>query len=366
MKKLLSVALCLALMLACLPALGEDVSVTGKVTEVEKYGHALLDVTIADFTDLGFELGDIVTVKAGTFEGDMPYFNGYYVDKGEYMLRAYPGHTCIAVCINYGKFAETAGIGVGDEVTITLRQKAGALTVQQINNLVYTDDPADYGSEAVFANFRVVAAGELGEGKLVRSASPVNNEHNRAATADKLMALANVQTVMNMADTEEELAALLASENATPAYSELAAAGRVIALGMPVNFSSDEFAEGIVKGFTFLSATAAPYLIRCTGGKGRAGFASMLLEMLMGASLDEVVNDYLQSYINYYHIDPEAEAEKLNMIAEKNVLEMIRTVAGLEKGASVAETDLAGAAGNYLLSHGMDEAALDALIEKLN
>ena len=53
------------------------------------------------------------------------------------------------------------------------------------------------------------------------------------------------------------------------------------------------------------------------------------------------------------------------MIAEKNVLEMIRTVAGLEKGAAVAEVDLAAAARNYLLSHGMEEQALLTLIENL-
>ena len=124
MKKILALALALLLALGA-AALAEDVlTVIGKVTEIEKYGHALLDITIEDFNNAGFALGDIVTVKAGTFEGDMPYFNGYYVNHGETMLRAYPGHTNIAVCINYGKFAETAGIGVGDEVTISLKEKA--------------------------------------------------------------------------------------------------------------------------------------------------------------------------------------------------------------------------------------------------
>ncbi len=30
---------------------------TGKVIEVEKYGHALLDITIEDFDRAGFSLG---------------------------------------------------------------------------------------------------------------------------------------------------------------------------------------------------------------------------------------------------------------------------------------------------------------------
>ncbi len=366
MKKLVSLLVCCALLCACVSVFAENPAVTGKVTEIEKYGHARLDVTVEAFAAAGFELGDIVTVKAGTFEGDMPYFNGYYVDNGEYMVRAYPGHETIAVCINYGKFAETAGIGVGDEVTIALKEKAGALTTQQVNSLVYTDDPADYESDEEFANFRPVTVGGIGEGKLYRSASPVNDEHRRSAAADRLIEQAGVKAVMNMADTEEEIAGFAAREGFDSAYYlELAENGHVIALGMPINFASDEFAEDIVKGLTFLSGEDTPYLIHCTEGKDRAGFGSMIVEMLMGASEEEITEDYLASYLNYYHLDKEANAEKLAMIAEKNIRVMIRTVAGLEKGADLADTDLAAAAENYLTVHGMDAAALETLKEKL-
>ncbi len=79
MKKLVSMLLCCALLCMFVSVLADNPEVTGKVTEVEKYGHERLDVTIEAFTDAGYELGDIVTVKAGAFEGDMPYFDGYYV-----------------------------------------------------------------------------------------------------------------------------------------------------------------------------------------------------------------------------------------------------------------------------------------------
>ena len=366
MKKLVSLLLCCALLCVFVSVLAENPAVTGKVTEVEKYGHARLDVTIEAFTAAGFELGDIVTVKAGTFEGDMPYFNGYYVDNGEYMVRAYPGHETIAVCINYGKFAETAGIGVGDEVTITLKEKAGALTTQQVNSLVYTDDPADYDSDEIFANFRPITFGGIGEGKLYRSASPVNDEHGRGAIANRLTEQAGVKAVMNMADTDEEIAGFAAKEGFDSAYYlDLVQGGHVIALGMPINFASDEFAEYIVKGLAFLSSQETPYLIHCTEGKDRAGFGAMIVEMLMGAAEEEIIQDYLVSYLNYYHLDPENDAEKLDMIAAKNIREMIRTVAGLEKGAPLEGVDLAAAAESYLTAHGMDAEALQTLKEKL-
>ncbi|MBR7082269.1 MAG: tyrosine-protein phosphatase [Oscillospiraceae bacterium] len=341
---------------------GEAIRVSGKVTEIEKYGHALLDISIEDFTKAGFTLGDIVTVAAGSYTGNIPYFNGYYVDNGKYMVRAYPGHEYIAVCINYGKFAETAGIDVGSTVTITLKEKAGALLEQEVNSLVYTNERADYESDEIFANFRAVTLGNIGKGKLYRSASPVNNENNRASIANKLIEGAGVKTVINLADTEEDLKGYFEAEGFdSEYYKKLYEGGAVIPLGMPVNFASDEFAEGIVKGMTFMSENKGPYLVHCTEGKDRAGFTAMLLEALMGAKLDDIVKDYMTSYVNYYHLDPKADAEKYEMIAEKNVMEMLRAVAGAEKGASLEGVDLAAAAESYLTAHGMTQDAVNAL-----
>ena len=366
MKKSVSLLLCCLVMSMAVSVSAGNVSVTGKVIEIEKYGHASLDITIENVNAAGFELGDIVTVQAGSYEDDIPYFDGYYVDHGEYMVRAYPGSETIAVCINYGNFAETVGIDVGDEVTITLKEKAGALLTQQINSLVYTDDRADYDSDEVFANFRAVRAGSIGDGKLYRSSSPVNSEHARSAAAAQLIEKAGIKAVMNMADTDEEIAAYASEEGFDSSYyMDLYQNGHVIVLGMPIDFASDEFAEYIVKGLSFLSGQETPFLIHCAEGKDRAGFGSMILEALMGASEEEIVADYLISYENYYHLDPDADAEKLEMIADRNVREMLRAVTGLEKGASLADTDLAAAAESYLASHGMEADAIETLKEKL-
>ena len=169
-----------------------------------------------DFTRAGFELGDVVTVTAGSYTGDMPYLNGYYVDKDEYMVRAYPGDTNIAVCINYGKFAEAAGVGVGDPVTLSLKEKAGALTLQEINDLAYTNAREDYATDEIFANFRPVTLGEIAEGRLYRSASPVNNRYGRAAYANALAEAAGVNAVMNLASTDEDIAGFVSAEDFSP------------------------------------------------------------------------------------------------------------------------------------------------------
>lgn len=346
---------------------GESVQVTGHVTEIEKYGHALLDISIEDFKAAGFELGDAVTVTAGSYNDDIPFFDGYYVDRGDKMVRAYPGHEFIAVCINYGKFAETYGLEIGSPVRITLREKDRYLLTQEINSLVYTTDRADYESDEVFANFREVTTTGIGAGKLYRSASPVDNSYNRAATANALAEAAGIKTVMNLANNEEELAAYAAEEGfASDYYMSLYNDGNVILLASPINFTSDEFAEGIVKGLTFLAQHDTPYLVHCTEGKDRAGFTSMILEALAGASDDEIVKDYMQSYVNYYHIDPEKDAEKYDMIAIKNIFEMLQAVTGLTIEELVnGEVNLSQAAEAYLTSHGMSAEDVQTLREKL-
>ena len=366
MKK--AVAFLVCLLFPCLmgSALSQTLSVTGKVTKIEKFGHARLDITFEDFLEAGFAFGDLVTVKTGSFEEDMPFFNGYYAESGESMIRGYPGQKNIALCINYGNFADTAGVSVGDAVTLALKEKAGALAVQQAFNLVYTNDRADYDSDEIFANFRSVRAGRIGEGKLYRSASPVNHAYGRNIIANRLIREAGIRSVMNMADTDEGILKYPTYEDFDSAYyMDLVRNGHVIALGMPIDFSSDAFAKGMVRGLTFLAGQEPPYLVHCTESKDRAGLCLMLLEALMGASEEEITEDYLASYINYYHLDPDRDAPLLEVIAEKNVLRMLRTLAGTGENGDLADADLSRAAENYLLSHGMEEKAMRTLMEKL-
>ena len=359
MKKYLLLFLVFMLALGMLPAMAEAVAVSGVVAAIDQYGAVQLDITNEAFQKAGFAPGDIVTVKAGSYTGDMPCFNGYYVDRGSCMLRINPYQAGITLCVNYGSFAELTGLSVGDPVTVTMKEKGGALQIQEINDLFYTDDRADYASDAVFANFRPVVAG-----KLYRSASPVDNKANRARYADDLIRKAGVQAVMNMANRPEDVAALIAAEDYdSPYYRELFEAGKVFSKKMAIDFASDDFAADVVRGFSFLAGQNTPYLVHCLEGKDRTGFAIMILEALMGWSEDRIEDDYMLTYTNYYGIEP--GSDKYDMIAKKNIGEMLCTMAGLEAGASPAETDLKAAAEAYLLDHGMAEEVLKQLEDKL-
>ena len=351
LKKALALALCLLLPAGAVPAASAEAAeepvpeVTGTIIEIEKYGNAVLDISIEDFEAEGYTLGDVVTVTAENYNDDVPYLNGYYVEKGEGLLRAYPNEEHIAVCINYGNFAEETDAEIGDTVVITLKEDDGALALQEVNNLVYTNDRSDYPLDRVFANFRPVVMGSIPEGRLYRSASPADNRFGRAAFANELAELTRVNAVMNLADTDEDLQSCFAADDFCSDYYR-----RLY-----------EDAQGIVRGLTFLAEQEPPYLVHCTEGKDRCGFASMVLEALMGASPDEIIADYMVSYENYYGLEP--GTEKYDMVISKNIMLMLPIIAGTDDLDGV---DLAAATEAYLLKHGMDPDSLAALKDKLS
>lgn len=337
-------------------------SVTGTVQQIEKYGHALTDILIEDFYQLGFKKGDMVTaIFDNGFVIEAPFLDGYYVDNGAPLVRAYPGQTNIAVCINYGKLNEVVDVKVGDKVTIMLTGPEEYLTQYEIRKLARTDNREDYSSDEVFANFRNIILGNIAEGVLYRSSSPINNEIGRASYADKLIKKVGVNTVVNLADSDDNIKTYMEAEDfASPYYAELYKNNRVLCLNMGLAYASDEFKNNIVKGLVFMSENKGPYLFHCTEGKDRTGFFAALLEALMGASKDEIVEDYMQSYINYYGVQKGGDQYKL---ISQDVLGMLKAIAG---NADIDKADLSKAAADYLLSGGMTESQIEALKTNLS
>ena len=354
---------------ACAPkenSTGEAKSVQATVIEIEKYGHAVLDITTADFTDIGYEFGDVVCVRFDSYEADMPFYDGYYSNPGSVMLRGLAPEENIAVCINYGDLSQETGIALGNTVEISMAKKAGMLANQEVFALKYSNDRTDYTDDATFANFRAVTVGSIGNGKLYRSASPINNAHGRASYANNFIETAGVAAVLNLADSEEDIAEYIAAEDFDSEYYRgLYEDGKVIALDMTANFFSDKFAASLVDGLTFLAQNDPPYSIHCTEGKDRAGFTAMLLEALMGAELQEIIDDYMLSFYNYYGISKDNEPERYNAVLNNNLMVMLYHVTGTDSMETLAEVDLESAATNYLLDNGMTENDIHTLKDKL-
>ena len=375
MKKI--IRSCIAIIIVCMIAMqlvscktndGNDNKaeiVQANVIKIEKYGHAVLDITTADFIAAGYDLGDIVCVSFGTYEYTMPFYDGYYSNPKSLMLRGSTLEDYIAVCINYGDFSSEKNINIGDTARITMSEKAGMRDIQELYALQYSNDLNDYPNTATFTNFRAVTAGRIKEGKLYRTASPINNENGRANFANNFIESVGVATVLNLSDSYQDVEKYLANTNCNSEYyRNLYANGKVIAVDLTGNFYSDEFAYSVVEGLTFLVKNEPPYCIHCTEGKDRTGYVAMLLEMLTGATLDEIINDYMLTFYNYYGITKEQEPKRYQAVLDVNLLEMLRHVTG-ESVDKLGQIDLEVAATSYLIAAGMTQENILILKEKL-
>lgn len=283
------------------------------------------------------------------------------------MLRGLAPEENIAVCINYGDLSVETGIAPGDTVEITLAEKAGMLAFQELCSLKYSNNRADYSDDVTFANFRAVTIGRIGNGKLYRIASPINNAHGRASYANDLIESVDVATVLNLADAIEDIEEYCEAEDFDSAYyRSLYDAGKVMALDLTANFYSDKFARSIADGLSFLANNEPPYCVHCTEGKDRAGFTVMLFGALMGAELKEIIDDYMLSFYNYFGIDRETEPERYEAVLNNNLLAMLYHVTGVTTYEELTQVDLESAVTNYLLAAGMTEDDIFTLKENLS
>ena len=353
------------------------------VQEIQKYGNIVLDVEPEKLQEAGYAYGDILTVTMDEKTWQIPFCTNYSdVESGSYV--ACDKDEGLILAINMGDFATDGGIA--EKITaedksftwvfpdgrnledfvfsISMGEKGGYHDQYLIHQLVRTNDRADYDSDQIFANFRNIAAGDLGENALFRSSNPINNELNRAAYADDFVESNGIRTVMNLANSDADIAGYIAQEDFdSPYYASLYQAGQVKALNLSLDFAAEDFQEGLAEGLRFFIANEGPYLVHCDEGKDRAGFVSALLACYMGASYEQVVEDYMQTYINYYHL--EKDSEQYMAVKNSNIDSTLRMITYSSDSTDLAGADLAAAARRYMENIGVSETECEALRSNL-
>ena len=186
---------------------------TGTVVEVQKYGNLTMSLEPSEFYEASFELGDMVEVTIGDEVLEMPFVTSYSdVDTGSLLLRDSQDNDIVIVAINMGNFSTTYNVEVGDELTFTLSEKEGYLAEYLLHQLSRTYERSDYATDSIFANFRSIATSGINPGVMYRSSSPVNNVLSRASYTDALSKAVGIETVINLADSEEEIEGYMAEE----------------------------------------------------------------------------------------------------------------------------------------------------------
>ena len=287
-----------------------------QIEKDEKFESAIIKISIASFNNLGFSLGDSVDVEFsnGSSYNDIPYYDGYYVKNGYPLVCAYPNNEYILITLNNTGIWDSAKLENTTTVTIKLNEKEKYLDTQNALGQTYSLEISDYTDKYEFANFRSLKGGLLKDDLIFRGASPVDNSRKRANVVDSILKEKNIKCVIDLADSKTNIESYIINTTYSFPYTkDLYDNNKMILLSMSSSYGSNTYKESVVKGFRFMLDNEGPYYIHCMEGKDRTGFVCLLVEALAGASVEELKEDYMSTYYNYYKIS-EKDTKKYDAI----------------------------------------------------
>ena len=341
-------------------------SCTCKIIAIDEFGAPVLELTPEELAEKGFELGDTLdfSFSNGVILENIPYFNGFYVKLHEPVFVAYPGYKHPTINYNCLNFRQQTGVNVSDTVTISMHEKAGQKNVMDLRGVVYSNDPKDYPSRDEFANAREFHAGKITPGKLYRCASPFDHMMNRPEAVDGFLRDNRVQTTFSISEDEGSLRRRYAE---MPPYArELYETGHVLPIGLGSGYFSPEFRAGLAQGLVLALDAPFPWAIHCLEGKDRTGFVCILLGALMEGTYRELVDDFMETFKNYYGITPETDPVRYKGFKNTFIDYYLRIFAGLGETEDPEGHDYSGGAADYLRSGGMTEEQIEKLKKKLS
>ena len=334
-----------------------------------KFNSCTVNITIADFTELGFNLGDSCDVKfSNGYElKDVPYYNGFYVKNAYPVIVAYPSSSNILITYNNTGIWDVAKLSEKDTVDICINTAQKYLVTQETFGQSYSVSRDKYDSDEEFSNFRALKGGTLKDNLVFRGTSPVDNSRNRAKITDELLEKNEIKSIVDLADTKENMQNYFENSDFASKYTKnLYEEGKDILLGMGSNYSSLTYKESVVKGFIHMLETDGPYYIHCMEGKDRTGFVCALLEALMGATYDEMCEDYMLTYKNYYKITKEYTPEKYDAIVDLYFDSFMEELSGSIDKNVLKNSDYTIFAKKYLKEGGMSEEEINKFITLLS
>jgi len=351
----------------------EDV-IHGTVSEVDSYGGLRLSFTADELEQQGVTYGDLLEITIGEMVITTPYVDAY-TEAGN-MSPCLCNYNRLgedfSISMANGSFALHVGGQAGDTVMVRMKEKEGYLKEYNLLQGTYTYSREDYASDEVFANFREVTAGNIASGVLYRSTSPINFEKNkvRYRYASELCRRHGIQTIVDIADSDEKIASYLpSSENEGSYMLRCMAAQHIIGLGSNADYLDSAFMGKLSYAVRQMLMMPAPYLIHCNEGKDRTGFYFLLLEALCGATMEEMKIDYMQTFENLYR--QQRGSEQYELTWQKNGYRMLYLIAHPETWQNVVSIDwnnvqvdeaaLQQAAVDYLAKTGLSEEEIQHL-----
>ncbi|MGN0210403.1 MAG: tyrosine-protein phosphatase [Muribaculaceae bacterium] len=277
------------------------------VTKINSYGNIELSVTADELLAAGYEYGDMVRIGGGSLAEDLviPFVDDYLCS-GVWgaSLERFSGYDNLTLALANASFSDRVGGKVGDRLHISMSKKGGYASEYKNFKLDPSSDRSDYASDEIYANFFAVSCYGIKEKMFYRSSTPLSSSSLRYEYSDRLAREAGVNSIITMADTEDYWLSKVAEGSGYGQYAkELYDAGNVSFSRTAVDIFQPGMAEKIGQIVRFILSHKSPYLICCSWGRDRTGYMAMILQVLAGATFEEIEADYMRSFYNYNHID---------------------------------------------------------------
>jgi len=176
-----------------------------------------------------------------------------------------------------------------------------------------------------------------------------------------------IKYIVDLADNEDNMKEYMSSSSFDSTYAkELYENNKMILLSMGSGYSSDVYKQKLVTGLKGVISNDGPYYIHCMEGKDRTGFVCTLIEALAGATYEEMKNDYMETYKNYYKITKEKTPTKYDAIVSlyfDSFMEELHKTSDVE---ILKKAEYTSDAKRYLTEGGMSEAEINSLIKVIS
>lgn len=343
----------------------------------DTYGNFRVDVKQSDCIGKYFNFGDIVSFRFLEFDVKVPVVNSYKVgeigkpqlvflneldDPYGYLGLIYIG----SISEMFHLASQEENIDESNEwrvnkhltfpieVEIELFEKDGFKEMMELRKIdrYYERSAYPHLNDEDYANFRRVSTTGMGK-NLYRGSSPIAERLNRQFLVDGLLKKYNIKNIINLSDQFDNLTIHKDYEDSY--YKEQ----NVLALGLAVDMRSKRYMNGIKKALDFIINNEGPYYIHCVEGQDRTGFLAGILEMFMGASFKEVVDDYMKTFYNYYGID---KNDKRYPYFASDMIQVYEKVFYTEP---INDANLQLLSYNYLRELGLSEEEVEKLKSRL-
>ena len=286
--------------------------------DIGTYGDIITPFTMEDFKNAGFEFEDTLKVSFLDKTIIVPYVPSFRcVRAGGIVLvgtrlfktiRLLAFHSNFVTKHRIAVFLENEdrdidilvakGMKFPIKFTLELAEKNGYHNEFLIYNLVRTNKREDYAdlSDEDYCNFRNIHCGRIKENILYRSSSPIDPFMNRNNYADECCRKYGIKTIVNLNNNIGDI------KNFPDYDKTYYSKQNILFLNVNADVTSYNFGKGVLRAIKFINENEGPYLIHCMEGQDRTGAVCAIFESLLNASKNELMEDYMKTYENFYRV----------------------------------------------------------------